>query len=342
MGASRSRRPLSARARTAVAVMGLDTEARRYTVAGVAGTSFSTPARPKPADQRSSRSTTTAAERPGTPRRRMAAEMAASTAAARVGARAERPWVIVGGGSGEGEAGAGEVAGAGEGGCAWLAPAGARASTAPRASPLIPAAARRGRPVKPSSPLLEPIAVLQLPGQVLLGDEADAPPGERLELELLAAADHLLDLALPLRLLEPGVGEHLLRPVVVTVVHLDGDVARDRVLVLVEGREAHEAGVGHGHAHGLVGEVDRALLHDAVDVEAPGIVVHEHVDGQLQLVVQALHEAPHAARGLASALNDDALVALPELVLVEARPHRVLLDEEDVLRLVLLEGDDVL
>src|SRR5205807_723706 len=142
----------------------------------------------------------------------------------RVGARAERPWVIVGGGSGEGEAGAGEVAGAGEGGCAWLAPAGARASTAPRASPLIPAAARRGRPVKPSSPLLEPIAVLQLPGQVLLGDEADAVPGERLDFELEAAPHHLLDLALPLGVLEPGIREHLLGPAVVPVVHPDGDI----------------------------------------------------------------------------------------------------------------------
>ena len=98
------------------------------------------------------------------------------------------------------------------------------------------------------------------------------------------------------------------------------------VLVLVEGRQADEARVGHRHAHRLVGQVDRALLHDAVDVEAPGVVVDQHVDRQLQLVVQPLHQPPHAARRLASALDDDAVVALPELVLVEARPHRVLLD----------------
>src|SRR5207247_6546503 len=66
-------------------------------------------------------------------------------------------------------------------------------------------------------------------------------------------------------------------------------------------------------------EVDRALLHDAVDVETPRVVVDQHVDGQLELRVQPLYEPPHAARRLSSALHDDAVVALPELVLVEAR-----------------------
>src|SRR5712692_2722070 len=190
--------------------------------------------------------------------------------------------------------------------------------------------------------LLQPIPVLELLRQVLFRDEADAPAGERFQLELLPAPHHLLDLALPVRLLEPRVGEHLLGPVVVAVVHLDGDVVRELVLVLVERGQADEARVGHGHAHRLVGQVDRALLHDAVDVEAPGVVVDQHVDGQLQFVVKALYEPPHSPRRLALALDDDAVVALPELVLVEARPDSVLFDEQDKLGLVFAERDDVL
>ena len=95
----------------------------------------------------------------------------------------------------------------------------------------------------------------------------------------------------------------------------------------------------HGHAHRLVGEVDRALLHHRVDVEAPRVVIDQDVDRKLQLLVQAPHEPAHAARRLPSSVDDDALVLLPELVLVEAAPHGVLLDEEDVLGVALAELD---
>src|SRR5687768_5540493 len=88
---------------------------------------------------------------------------------------------------------------------------------APSASQRSTAPSSRGR-------LFQPILVLQLLGQVLLGDEADATPGEGFELELLSALHHLLDLALPAGVLEPLIGEHLLRAVVVAVVHLDGHV----------------------------------------------------------------------------------------------------------------------
>src|SRR5437773_7023000 len=200
-----------------------------------------------------------------------------------------------------------------------------------------PATRTRARAARRLTQLLQPIPVLQLLRQVLFGDEADATPGEGFELELLATLDHLLDLTLPLRLLEPGIGEHLLGPAVVAVVHLDGDVGRQGVFLLVEGRQTDEPRGGHRHAHRFVGEVDGALLHDAVDVEAPGVVVDQHVDRQLELAVQPLHEAPYPPRRLASALDDDAVVALPELVLVEARPDRILLDEEDVRGLMLAE-----
>src|SRR5512138_3951552 len=92
--------------------------------------------------------------------------------------------------------------------------------------------------------LLEPVLVLELLRQVLLGDEADPAARERLELELLPALHHLLDLVLPLLRLEPGVREHLLRARHVALVHLDGDVRGELVRQLVERRQPDEAGVG--------------------------------------------------------------------------------------------------
>src|SRR4051812_24094910 len=99
------------------------------------------------------------------PRRPIAATIAASRAAARAAGSPDRPAVMDGGALG-GVSGlpAGDTAGAGDGeAAAGLAiGAGLAASRPTRRTPVIP------------SRLLQPIAVLQLPGQVLLGDEADA------------------------------------------------------------------------------------------------------------------------------------------------------------------------
>src|SRR5271168_3941962 len=65
-GASRSSLPRSESCRMAVAVMGLETEARRKSVAEVAGAKFSRSAMPKPADQAGWPLRTTATETPGT------------------------------------------------------------------------------------------------------------------------------------------------------------------------------------------------------------------------------------------------------------------------------------
>jgi hypothetical protein len=52
-------------------------------------------------------------------------------------------------------------------------------------------------------------------------------------------------------------------------------------------------------------------------------------------------QAAHAARRLAAAFGEDAVVLLPEAVLVEAAPHGVLLDVQHELRVALLELDHV-
>src|SRR5687768_7414682 len=171
MGASRSTLPASTSCSTAVAVIGLVTDASRKTVSLVTGTEFSRSARPYAADHRTRRSVTTAADSPGMPSCVIAARMRASMAS-----------IFAGGSPGDGAA-----AGEGDGDCASAAPS-ASAHTA-----------------AVSVASLQPVLVLQLLRKVLLGDEADPAPGQRLELELEAALHHLLDLALPAGLLEPRV-----------------------------------------------------------------------------------------------------------------------------------------
>ena len=86
---------------------------------------------------------------------------------------------------------------------------------------------RRRRYVNPGRPSGDPVLLLQLLRQVLLGDEADAAPGEGLELELHARLRTISWISRCHCLAcEPGVGEHLLGPGHVAVVHLDGHVRR--------------------------------------------------------------------------------------------------------------------
>ena len=89
----------------------------------------------------------------------------------------------------------------------------------------------------------------------------------------------------------------------------------------------------------FVGQVDRALLEHAVDVVSPGVVIEQAIDRQLQLVVQAIEHPPHAARRLAAAVRQDAIVLLPEFVFVEAPPDRVFFDVQDELGVALFELD---
>ncbi len=70
----------------------------------------------------------------------------------------------------------------------------------------------------------------------------------------------------------------------------------------------------------------------AVDVVPPRIVIQQAVDRQLQFVVHAVQQAPHAARRLTAAVRQDAVVLPPELVFIEAPPDRVFFDMQDELR----------
>ena len=78
IGASKSSWPRSESTNAAVAVMGFDTEPRRYSVSAVAGTEFSRSAIPKPRDHTNSPFWTMATETPGTLLVAMNCEMAVS------------------------------------------------------------------------------------------------------------------------------------------------------------------------------------------------------------------------------------------------------------------------
>src|SRR6185503_10329724 len=146
---------------------------------------------------------------------------------------------------------------------------------------------------------------------------------------LEARREHPLDLVLPGLLLQPPVLEQLPGAADVLVVELDAHVAGEPVAVGVRAGEPDELGLGNGHPLALEGEVDRALLDDRVDVVAPGVVVHQDVDRDLVLLVQAPSEAADPAGRLAVAGEEHAVVAAPELVLRETVPLGALLDEQD-------------
>src|SRR4030095_11295073 len=93
MGASRSSLPCSHRCIAAVAVIGLETEARRESVSGVTGTVFSRSAITHTADQARFPSNTTATDTPGAAVVDMNFETADSIRVRRSGARLS--WAVV-------------------------------------------------------------------------------------------------------------------------------------------------------------------------------------------------------------------------------------------------------
>ena len=57
---------------------------------------------------------------------------------------------------------------------------------------------------------------------------------------------------------------------------------------VVDAAQADIAGIGHCHPLRLVGQIDRTLLDDAVDVVPPGIVIQKAIDGQVQFLVEPM------------------------------------------------------
>src|SRR5437773_2293828 len=82
---------------------------------------------------------------------------------------------------------------------------------------------------RPDDALIQPVFLFQLARQVRVGEVAEILVGEGVELILQPAAQHALDLVLPVLLLEPTVLCQLLGPRDVLVVELDAHGARQGV-----------------------------------------------------------------------------------------------------------------
>src|ERR1051325_1367902 len=95
---------------------------------------------------------------------------------------------------------------------------------------------------------------------------------------------------------EPRVREHFLGTRDVLLLELDLHVLRQLELLEVTRAEPQKTRLGNGHSHRFVGKPYRALLHDAVDVKAPRIVVDQHVERKLELVVHSLQKPPYSTR----------------------------------------------
>ena len=153
----------------------------------------------------------------------------------------------------------------------------------------------------PQSSSRQEVLIPELLRNVLLGDEGDALREEAVDLHLELIVEELVDLLLPLLVRKPRIRLHLLGARDVLFGELDFDRRGQIELLVIEAAHTQEADPRHGHAHRLVGQADRALLDDAVDVETPRIVVDEDIDRKLELGAEALNEAARAARGLAAA-----------------------------------------
>ena len=87
------------------------------------------------------------------------------------------------------------------------------------------------------------------------------------------------------------------------------------------------------------GEIDRTLFEHAVDVVSPWVVIEQAIDREIEFVVEAIEQASNTARRLSTTVGENALVLLPELILIEALPDRVLFNVEDKLGIAFFELD---
>ena len=74
---------------------------------------------------------------------------------------------------------------------------------------------------------------------------------------------------------------------------------------------------------------------------SPRVAIQQADDGELQLLVQPLQQPAAAARGLARAVGEDAVVLILELVIVEEVQDSAILHVEDELGFELPEMDEV-
>src|SRR2546430_8087678 len=123
-------------------------------------------------------------------------------------------------------------------------------------------------------------------------------------------------------ILEPWIGRDFAGPLAVIVVQLDLHIVRQLTLLIILGPDPQELGGRNGQTLRLKRKADRALLDHAVDVMPPRVAIEQADDVELGFLAESLEQTSHAARRLAAAVRENAIVFFPESIFVEAVPDR--------------------
>src|SRR5258706_2682578 len=142
-------------------------------------------------------------------------------------------------------------------------------------------------------------------------------------------------------ILEPRIGRDFAGPLAIIVVQLDLHIVRQLTLLIILGPDAQEFGGWDGQRVRLKGKADRALLDHAVDVMPPRVAIEQADDVELRLLAESLEQTAHAARRLAAAVSENAIVLFPESIFVEAVPDGSLFDMQHKVGVNLLELNNI-
>jgi hypothetical protein len=179
----------------------------------------------------------------------------------------------------------------------------------------------------------EALLVRQLARQVFLDHEVESPFRQGLLLGALAHFEHLIDGLDPrlVRLEEGVVFERILCSLDVHRLQRVGRILEFEVDDVL-GSHTQKLSLGHAKEAIDVRGVAGTNLERAVDVgDSVRITVDKAVDGDLFGVSQQSYEAPRCARGHTTHFDQDAVGALPKLVVVQALKHTASFDHDDEL-----------
>src|SRR5262245_66624406 len=104
-------------------------------------------------------------------------------------------------------------------------------------------------------------------------------------------------------------------PLDVLLVELDRSAGLELAALKIAAANTHEAGGWNRHSPRFIGQIDGALLENAVDVVAPRVVIEQTIDGQLQFVMKTVDHSAHPTRGRPDAWKENAIVMVPDMSL---------------------------
>src|SRR5208283_1930329 len=119
--------------------------------------------------------------------------------------------------------------------------------------------------------------------------------------------------------------KHVLRPLDVDLARLHHHLLQEVVVLYVLHSNTYELCLGGGYRASHIGEVYASGLYRPVDVPSPGIAVVEYVYWQT-LIGELPYQSARTAGSLSLRRYQYYVLLLPESVLVEPLPDRILLN----------------